>query len=653
MVLFLYILLTALSVVELTRLLFGVKRINSYYVLFYVFVVVTNSGYMALAMSSTISEAILANKICYIGAVMLPVIMLFTISDIAKVRLPKFVYAIMGSLSAITLACVLTIGHSDLYYRSVQLTRLKSVSILEKEYGPMHTVYLIFLIIEFTFFVAITIYAIRKERQVSRETIITLFIEYMVVGLVYALEHLLHARIEYMPFAYVIMGVLHLRIIMKHQIYDISRGISDLREHTRKRGYMAFDQDLRLMNCDDLPIEIFPELGLVQFGSNFYKMTSDFYRTIYLWVNNLTLNFDQKPHEMQFVRDNRVYHCNIVQLTGFRNKFLGFIVEIIDDTENNRKILDLEADNKSLDQAARTDAMTGLLNKSAAEEDVDKAMSPDTHGTFMMLDLDSFKLINDLHGHDAGDKVLIKFADLLREITRPDDIIGRIGGDEFIIYYRGWQTDDSMRRNTAQLNEKLLNYAKELLGEDMTVPLGCSVGAVFIPQCGHEYNEIKKKADKALYYVKQNGKHGISIVNEQDTSLEQSLSDLDTNHLAGVRQSLAERNALPGPLEVGFDTLPPVYRYLARYYDHASTVGGIILFRLEGEFTDEDSEAFWELLQKSLRREDLISQPNKGVFLTILADTQFEDSEVVVSKIFHAWEVIGSGPEVTAEVQNI
>ena len=433
MVLFLYILLTAISILLLVRLVLGVKRIGSFYVLFYTFIIITNLGYIALSTSSTVSEAILANKICYVGAILLPVIMLYTISDITKTKIPHFVYAIMGALGVTTLALVLTIGHSNVYYDSVQITMYKSVSVLERTYGPLHSLYYIFLIGEFLLFITIVIYAMKKERQVSRETVITLFAEIIITGLLYMLEHIFHTRIEYMPIAYTLLGYLHSRIILKDQFYDISRGLSDYKEKTRKKGYLAFDQDLRLMNCNELPVEIFPELSLIQFGSNFYKMTTDFYKTIYLWGNNLTLNFERKPHEMQFVRNNRVYKCTIVKLTGFKDKPRGFLMEIVDDTENNQKILDLEADNKNLDQASRTDAMTGLLNKGAAEKDVDQAMSPDSHGTFLMLDLDSFKLINDLHGHDAGDKVLIKFAELLREITRPDDIIGRIGCDEFTI----------------------------------------------------------------------------------------------------------------------------------------------------------------------------------------------------------------------------
>ncbi|MBO6215819.1 MAG: diguanylate cyclase [Lachnospiraceae bacterium] len=654
MLLFLFALTVVLSAVELIWLLLNVKRADSYYVLFYATITVSCLGYLSVAVSQSVSEAILGTKIIYITGVLLPILMLYTIADLCKASLHKIVYILLGAFGLVTAGCSMTIGYLPVYYSEVAIERFKSITILVRSYGPLHIIYPIFLLVDFLAFMIVIIQAFRKSHKVSRAVVITLVAEFAIAATVYFLEHIFNSRVEFMPFVYILLGYMHLNIIMQQYIYDISRGLTDHTDAISKNGYLAFDKDLRLMNCNDLPIEIFPELNLIQFGSNFYKMTTEFYKTIYLWVNNLTLNFDQKPHTMQFVKDNRVFKCNIVQLKGFRNKELGFMMEIIDDTENNEKILSLEAENKSLDQSARTDAMTGLLNKAATEGDIGKAMGPDVHGTFLMLDLDSFKLVNDMHGHDAGDKVLIKFSELMREISRPDDILGRIGGDEFVIYYRGWQTEESLQRNTAQLNEKLLSYAKELLGEDMNVPLGCSVGAVFIPQCGFEYNEIKKKADKALYNVKQNGKHGVYIIKESDESEKSKEISADIRHLQGIRQSLSERNNLPGPLEVSFDDVKAVYRYLARYYESAASVGGMILFRLEGDFTEDDSDTFWEVLHKSLRREDLITKQQSGVFLTILADTQYEDAEVVVGKIFNAWdELDGELPEVTAEVQGI
>ena len=654
MILFFYVLAAILSAIALLRLVLEVRRINAYYVLLFAMILLTNLGYLAIATSNTVEEAILANKMCYFGAILLPMTMLFTVADMCKVKLPKALYIGLAIFGFITICGVFSIGYTDLYYSDVWIEQYHSITVLKRTYGPMHNFYTIFLAAEYLLFAGIVVHTMRTEKQVPKETVIILLIEFSTAAGIYAIEHLLHFKVDLIPFAYVALGFLHLYIIRRYQIYDISYGLSDYGTDVQKNGYLSFDTALRLMNCNELPKEIFPELRLVQYGSNFYKMTSDFYKNVYQWIDGMTVNFEGKEHEKQFVKNDRVYKFNVVRITGFRDEVLGYKMEIVDDTENNAKILDLEADNKSLDEASRTDAMTGLLNKGAAEGDIDAAMSPDTHGTFLMLDLDSFKLVNDLHGHDAGDKVLIKFSELLREITRPGDIIGRIGGDEFVIYYRGWQTDDSLHRNTVWLNDELLKYAKELLGEEMGVPLGCSVGAAFVPQCGHDYDTIKKKADKALYNVKQNGKHGVFIVKDSGENETAGASEgEDAMQLSGIRTTLGERNEIPGPLEVSYDNIPTVYRYLSRYYDSAATVGGIILFRLEGNFSEEDSDAFWNMLKNSLRREDLISQQQKGIYITILADTDYDASEVVAGKIMHAWEIIGTGIKATAEVQNI
>ena len=88
---------------------------------------------------------------------------------------------------------------------------------------------------------------------------------------------------------------------------------------------------------------------------------------------------------------------------------------------------------QGLKKHASTDALTGLLNKSSSEQEL-TAVCKRASGALLMIDLDSFKLVNDIHGHAMGDKVLISFADILRAAVRPTDIVGRLGGDEFIAF---------------------------------------------------------------------------------------------------------------------------------------------------------------------------------------------------------------------------
>ncbi|SEF95549.1 GGDEF domain-containing protein [Lachnospira multipara] len=77
--------------------------------------------------------------------------------------------------------------------------------------------------------------------------------------------------------------------------------------------------------------------------------------------------------------------------------------------------------------------MTGLLNKASSQEEID-LLAKSNAGALMMIDLDSFKPVNDIYGHDMVDKVLIRFAEIIRSAIRSTDLAGRMGGDEFIVF---------------------------------------------------------------------------------------------------------------------------------------------------------------------------------------------------------------------------
>ena len=134
---------------------------------------------------------------------------------------------------------------------------------------------------------------------------------------------------------------------------------------------------------------------------------------------------------------------------------------------------------QDLKEAASLDALTQLLNRGAAQQAITELCQKGP-GVLLLLDLDSFKLINDIHGHAIGDRVLVRFAQLLKEAVGASGLAGRLGGDEFIAYLKDDEDEMSLRDKTKFLNEHLYASAVEYMGEDMGIPLGVSVGAVFV-----------------------------------------------------------------------------------------------------------------------------------------------------------------------------
>ena len=169
---------------------------------------------------------------------------------------------------------------------------------------------------------------------------------------------------------------------------------------------------------------------------------------------------------------------------------------------------------KQLIQAAETDALTSAYNKRSTEERIHNVLQehPQEPGTFVIMDVDHFKEVNDIYGHITGDKVLHKFGEVLHEHFREGDIVGRIGGDEFVVYMR--KTDS--REVAVSRIESLIKKVEELSfmemnGKNITI----SAGMAFAPEHGTGYLDLYKNADTALYKTKQNGRDGYNIYEEE------------------------------------------------------------------------------------------------------------------------------------------
>ena len=151
-------------------------------------------------------------------------------------------------------------------------------------------------------------------------------------------------------------------------------------------------------------------------------------------------------------------------------------------------------------QKATRDSLTGLYNRQFLFDYLDKAIEKilrnNEKAFLIFIDLDNFKCINDSFGHDAGDEILSKFANLLRKHFRKYDIITRIGGDEFVIFTECDQLDT--------IKNRLLKIKEELEKEPFAkrCNLSMSFGIATIPNEAKDTNEIIELADYRMYKQK-------------------------------------------------------------------------------------------------------------------------------------------------------
>ena len=202
--------------------------------------------------------------------------------------------------------------------------------------------------------------------------------------------------------------------------------------------------------------------------------------------------------------DNQVWvHCllsKIIDASG-SIRFEGVIFDI------SKRI----ASEKAMQYEANHDALTGLLRRNAAEMQLRKYLTSErkTSTIVLLLDLDGFKKANDTYGHDAGDMVLIETARRLESCVRHNDVVCRLGGDEFLVIL----FNCSPVTMGFSIAEQIINAIRKpvMIGDKITVNIGVSIGLSVFPMHGSNVEVLLKAADESMYEVKRQGKNGYGI----------------------------------------------------------------------------------------------------------------------------------------------
>jgi diguanylate cyclase (GGDEF)-like protein len=160
---------------------------------------------------------------------------------------------------------------------------------------------------------------------------------------------------------------------------------------------------------------------------------------------------------------------------------------------------------------ASTDPLTGLLNRRSFEERATSTLDGAERYGLLMADLDNFKTLNDVHGHSTGDRALRRFAEVLRSVTRPEDVVARIGGEEFIVLLPHAQIAEA-----AEVAERIRTRLRQRDGVSepaFTVSLGVAEGLHV-----DDLHDVTSSADQALFQAKANGRDRVVLAGEQQAA---------------------------------------------------------------------------------------------------------------------------------------
>lgn len=203
-----------------------------------------------------------------------------------------------------------------------------------------------------------------------------------------------------------------------------------------------------------------------------------------------------------------------------------FLPEIVDHRvqkilNNKKNYTAMLNEKQSYQLKAEIDMMTGLYNKSMTETAIEDILQNPNNllHAMIVIDIDRFKKVNDTDGHLAGDKVIIEVANVIAQQFRKSDIVGRIGGDEFVVLLTDLPSKDVARKHARNLI-RIMKYKMNL---KMPSYITLSIGIAYNDYKNVSYYELFEKADQALYYAKNNGKnqyqeYGLEKIAEEESN---------------------------------------------------------------------------------------------------------------------------------------
>lgn len=325
------------------------------------------------------------------------------------------------------------------------------------------------------------------------------------------------------------------------------------------------------------------------------------------------------------------------------------------------KILSRADQTKDLENIANKDSLTNLSTRRTFEKYI-KENDKAKEGYFLLIDLDNFKAVNDNYGHLVGDSVLVKLARVFEEIVGETDGVCRLGGDEFVIYIPGNDSREQIKSIVRRLIATSEYEISDVLSDYSEFKVSISVGISCRPSDGEDFITLYNNADKALYFVKQNGKRGFHFYDSMGIKAEDFEMENSKINLIQLQRLISENDELDGAYKVEYEGFKRIYRFVSRCMDRKNQDVQIVLFTLntkDGSYLSDDNSFISKLGEEiagSLRRGDVATMCGGSQYVVILMDANDDNGRKVADRIIEKYKekVIKDEPiEISYEIETV
>ncbi len=386
--------------------------------------------------------------------------------------------------------------YHHLFYTKVSVIGYGDFILVDLEKGPWYFVNIIYSYIALLFGGTVFYFSWRFSRYKLKTQAFWLFCGSICPGIVNVpyISGISPWKIDVTPFGFGMLAISYSIAIFCYEFLEIKEIISSFTFSHISEGIIVIDDKNRLIDFNNAAQRIFDSLNIRYIGKNFS----------YFWKNKKLINEEINCFEIEIKKDNkkRYYEFRTTELKE-KTKLLGYVYFIQDITSQKEMI-------QELNNLANYDVLTQVYNRrrlmEEAEKELIKAKTCKNCISVLMIDIDHFKRVNDNYGHLAGDNVIKMVTKACKDNLRRNDVIGRYGGEEFIIILPNTDKRKAVEfaeNIRAYINEVKIEFNKEKISVTVSIGVACAI----IINDKINIEKIINEADKGLYYAKNHGRN--------------------------------------------------------------------------------------------------------------------------------------------------
>lgn len=472
-------------------------------------------GYSAEISSTTFEQALFWNRFQYIGIPFVSALW-FTIAlmytgriNVRKRWLIGFIYLI----PVMTFLLRFTNDWHHLYFASISYRRLGERLLLIREYGIgtyIQMVHSSFMVIA-SMVIYLHEFTRKKEQEHTKIHLMVLASFFVILGLILNVINPAKLYIEFVVLFLPITCIVVIIAIMRYDFLEVKSMARNMVFENSTDAMLLLNHTSKVVDYNSAADDLFSQLGISLRETDLATLLVD-HEAFYEAMNSESFEHFQ----LTFNDEHNHYEVSTQHIHNDSGVKHGLLKSIRNITQTHRL-------NENLLREATTDELSGLLNRREfmrmGNEAVKAKQSKDEEIHLLMLDIDYFKRINDNYGHIAGDKVISIFGRILVQNFREDDVVARLGGEEFGVILRGAPSAAAYRK-AEDFRRRISSHIHRENDEAFNITV--SIGLAKMTEAMGSLDELLGCADKALYMSKENGRNQVTYYKKSETTQEGS-----------------------------------------------------------------------------------------------------------------------------------